>query len=152
MSDNFVKDFLTADTHGIPNFVWIGIVAGGLGVGIYFKNKASNASPTAIGTVDPYAQTATGTGPVDTSSNAVSQNPYPVTMTVRPAGLYPAEDKLKNGVAVRFTASYKSAVLYWAPFNSSIVVTGPSITGDGSGSPDTWYPVGGGYINAVDVH
>lgn len=64
MKDNFVTSFLMADTHGIPNFVWGLIAAGGIGVGVWFKNRSNNSQPT---TIDASQQTATGTGPVDTS-------------------------------------------------------------------------------------
>lgn len=79
MSDNFATNFLKSDTHGIPNWVWLLIIAGGVGVGIYFKNKASN-QPTGSN------QTATGTGPVDTSNNPPDNTPPPATNPPPPPG------------------------------------------------------------------
>lgn len=150
MSDNFAKDFLTADEHGLPRWVWLIVIVAGVGVGLYLKNSFSPGSSAAS---TDTATTSTGVGPVDTTpANPVTRNPYPQTLTVRSSGVVPTYDKSHAGPPVRFAPDGNAATLYNPPFNSPIVVTGPPVIGtNGNGQSNQWYPVGGGYINVTDV-
>lgn len=153
MSDNFVKDFLTADTHGIPNFVWGLIAVAGLGIGFWFKNRASSSNQSTG--IDTSTQTATGVGPVYTSGpGTVPLQPTTQTLTVRQQGLY-SWDKTHSGAPVRASASGAAFVLYYAPWGSQIIATGPQVTGSSNlvsgGGSNLWYPVGGGYISVQDA-
>lgn len=159
MSDNFIKSFLTGDTHGIPNFAWLLIVAGGLGVGWYFKNRASNNQPASV--LDNTAQTASGTGPVDTSGNSGNNNPnvQPTSKkgTVRqqiPTSTY---DKQYNGVAVFLypaTPASGGVVAGFVPFGSSIDILSGPVQGkpySATSGSSVYYLTPFGYINSQDV-
>lgn len=45
-------DFLKGDTHGIPNWAWLGIIVGGLGIG-YFIRRSTQSSPTVVPPTSP---------------------------------------------------------------------------------------------------
>lgn len=75
MSNNPIISFLTNDTHGIPNWVWGGVVIGGLVAGSYLKNKFATPSTTTP------ASTYTPSGPP--TDIGFINNPNPPTPLVQ---------------------------------------------------------------------
>jgi hypothetical protein len=155
MAENFAAKFLTSDTNGIPNWAWGLIIIGGLGVGVYVKNKFSSSTPAAPGS------TYTPTGPIDTGGSnpptptgpptpAPGPATYPRQAQVRAQGAVPTFDYNNSGAPVHLLPDNTTPYVYEAPWNSSITLNS-QVSGGLNGGTTVWYSVAGGYISSFDI-
>lgn len=159
-----MEQFLQKETAGLPNWVWLVVVIGGIGA-VYiapklFGNKSTSASTagadtgggvSGLGGYIPGGPYAGGSTPTSSTSPGVGSELEGVIREATTTGPVAGYDQnfANRGVPIRATPG--GATQGYQMFGSRVQVIGPAVQGPNDQGSTLWYPIaGGGYISSYD--
>lgn len=160
-----MKDFLQKETGGLPNWVWLLVIIGGVGA-VYIAPKlfGSKSTPVSTATADtgggvsglggyiPGGPYAGGSTPTSSTSPGVGSELEGVIRQAASTGQTANYDQQNASRGVPIRATPGGATQGYQMFGTKVQIVGDAVQGPNDLGSTTWWPIaGGGYISSIDL-